>query len=96
MILKIAKCCARPIIEQKAIGSVKELQLKKKIEERCRRMYDKLSTFTHSRGIDKYRLQEGRDNVPRYLERSFNLWFKLFKETSKINEDLLKVFFIET
>jgi len=73
----------------------KEIALKKKIKERRIRMYDKLSAFTHSRGIDKYKLQEGRDNVPRYLEKSFNLWFKLFKETSKINKDLLKAFFIE-
>ena len=73
-----------------------KIAMKKELKEECEEIYNKLSTFTHSRGIDKYKLQEGRDNVPRYLEKSFNLWFKLFKETSKINRDLLKAFLIKT
>lgn len=69
--------------------------MKKELEKECKEIYDKLSIFTHSRGIDEYKLQEGRDNVPRYLEKSFNLWFELFKATWKINKDLLKMFFID-
>ena len=73
----------------------KKIVMKEKLEKECEEIYDKLSIFTHSRGIDKYKLQEGRDNVPRYLEKSFNLWFELFKATWKVNKDLLKMFFIE-
>jgi len=77
-------------------NEMKKITTKKKIKKKCKKIYGKLSVFIHSRSIDKYKLQEGRDNVPRYLEESFNLWFKLFKETSKINRDLLKAFFIKT
>ena len=31
---------------------------------------------THAQGLDIYDLQEGRDNVPRYLPKSFNLWYE--------------------
>lgn len=39
-------------------------------------IYSFLSEHTHGQGIEVYRLQEGRDNVPRYIEKSFDLWYK--------------------
>lgn len=44
-------------------------------------LYSELSSFVHSRGIEIYDLQNGRDNVPRYIEHSFDLWFSLAKRT---------------
>jgi len=37
-------------------------------------LYEVLSKQVHSRGIEVYDLQGGRDNVPRYLEHSFTKW----------------------
>ena len=85
----------KPLIRKVFKEGDKKIVMKEKLEKECEEIYDKLSIFTHSRGIDKYKLQEGRDNVPRYLEKSFNLWFELFKATWKVNKDLLKMFFIE-
>ncbi len=39
-------------------------------------VYSFLSMQTHAQGLDVYDLQEGRDNVPRYLPKSFNLWYE--------------------
>ncbi len=44
-------------------------------------LYSELSCFVHGRGIEIYALQNGRDNVPRYIEHSFDLWFSLAKRT---------------
>lgn len=44
-------------------------------------LYSELSSFVHSRGIEIYALQNGRDNVPRYIEHSFDLWLSLAKRT---------------
>jgi hypothetical protein len=38
-------------------------------------VYSFLSLQTHAQGLDIYDLQEGRDNVPRYLPKSFDLWY---------------------
>lgn len=39
-------------------------------------VYSFLSLHAHGRGLDKFDLQNGRDNVPRYLPKSFDLWVK--------------------
>jgi hypothetical protein len=39
-------------------------------------VYSFLSLHAHGRGLDKFDLQDGRDNVPRYLPKSFDLWIK--------------------
>lgn len=35
-----------------------------------------LSQQVHAQGLDVHDLQEGRDNVPRYLPRSYDLWYQ--------------------
>ncbi len=39
-------------------------------------IYDFLSEQTHGQGLDVYELQAERDNVPRFLPKSFDLWFE--------------------
>ncbi len=39
-------------------------------------IYSFLSQQTHAQGLDVHKLQEGRDNVPRYLPRSYDLWYR--------------------
>jgi hypothetical protein len=38
-------------------------------------IYSFLSQQTHAKGLDVYNLQEGRDNVPRYLPKSYDIWY---------------------
>lgn len=38
-------------------------------------IYSFLSEHAHGRGLDIYNLQEGRDNVPRFLPKSFDIWY---------------------
>lgn len=40
---------------------------------------EELSVFVHNRGIDKYDLQGGRDNLPRYIPGAFNFWGGIFE-----------------
>jgi hypothetical protein len=39
-------------------------------------IYSLLAQQVHGQGLDVYDLQAGRDNVPRYLSKSYDLWFK--------------------
>jgi len=39
-------------------------------------IYSFLSQHTHAQGLDMYDLQRGRDNVPRYLLKSFDVWYE--------------------
>jgi len=55
---------------------------KTNLRQALNNLYPELSYFVHSRGIEIYDLQNGRDNVPRYIEHSFDLWFSLAKRTS--------------
>lgn len=54
---------------------------KRDLRQTLNNLYSELSSFVHSRGIEIYALQNGRDNVPRYIEHSFDLWFSLAKRT---------------
>jgi hypothetical protein len=45
------------------------------IQEKLKPIYSFLSEQTHAKGLDVYNLQQGRDNVPRYLSRSFDIWY---------------------
>lgn len=38
-------------------------------------IYKFLSQQTHAQGLDVIDLQEGRDNVPRYLPKSYDIWY---------------------
>lgn len=46
------------------------------IFEKLNPLYSFLSQQTHAQGLDIYNLQEGRDNVPRYLPKSFDIWYE--------------------
>jgi len=46
--------------------------------------YTYLSQFVHTSAIDKTELWKGRDNVPRFLPRSFDRWFDDLKNVSRI------------
>lgn len=63
------------------------------LQDKCENLYSLLSGFSHTQGIDKYQLQKGRDNVPRYLDKPFDLWFTLLKKSSMMNACLLQFFF---
>jgi hypothetical protein len=43
-------------------------------------IYSFLSEHTHGQGLDIYDLQQGRDNVPRFLPRSFDIWYQKILE----------------
>lgn len=45
------------------------------IRQRLEPVYSQLSHHVHGQGLDVYDLQNGRDNVPRFLARSFDLWW---------------------
>jgi hypothetical protein len=51
------------------------------LQDKLRVFYDELSCFVHGRGIELYELQRGRDNVPRFLEHSFDMWLRFLKQT---------------
>lgn len=53
------------------------IALRKKMET----IHSSLCIFVHNRGMDVYNLQNGRDNVPRFLNNSFIIWFTHLKET---------------
>lgn len=38
--------------------------------------YSFLSEHVHGQGLDRHDLQSGRDNVPRFLPRSFDIWLE--------------------
>lgn len=58
----------------------KMIGLRKKMET----INHSLCMFVHNRGMDVYRLQDGRDNVPRFLKDSFDIWFNHLKETFNV------------
>jgi len=39
-------------------------------------IYSFLSQQIHAQGLDIHKLQNGRDNVPRFLSRSYDIWYK--------------------
>lgn len=59
--------------------------LRNKIEKQ----YGRLSLFVHSRGIDVYNMQKGRDNVPRFLKQPFDIWLKNLNQTFEVTSSVL-------
>lgn len=55
----------------------KKIKLKSKLEE----FYTELSAFVHNRGMLKYDLQKGRDNVPRFVDHAFDLYLDMVLRT---------------
>lgn len=47
-------------------------------------LYSALSTYTHAQSLDAEDLQMDRDNVPRYLAKSFGIWFARVFECADI------------
>lgn len=56
-------------------------------------VYKFLSHQTHAQGLDIYELQQGRDNVPRYLPKSFDLWYASVLEAFDAVSFLYRLFF---
>jgi len=56
-------------------------------------IYSVLCDQAHGSGLDKYKLQDGRDNVTRYLEKSFNLWFESLLKCLNAGCFLYRAFF---
>jgi len=56
-------------------------------------VYSFLSLQTHAQGLDTFNLQDGRDNVPRYIPRSFDLWYGKVLEAFDTLCFLYRVFF---
>lgn len=56
-------------------------------------IYEFLSRQTHAQGLDVCDLQEGRDNVPRYLPKSFDIWNSKVLEAFDSICFLYRVFF---
>jgi len=57
-------------------------------------IYSFLSRHTHAQGLDIYDLQQGRDNVPRYLSRSFDIWYGKVLEAFDGLCFLYRIFFV--
>jgi len=55
----------------------KSINLRRELEV----LYTELSAFVHNRGMSKYKLQNGRDNVPRYVENAFDVYYKMLQKT---------------
>jgi hypothetical protein len=56
-------------------------------------VYSFLSLHSHAQGLDIYDLQEGRDNVPRYLPKSFDMWYDKMLEAFGAVCFLYRIFF---
>ena len=65
------------------------------ISARLEPVYSFLSKQTHAQGLDMYNLQKGRDNVPRFLERSFDIWYQKTLEAFDALCFLYEIFFIK-
>jgi len=56
-------------------------------------IYKFLSQQTHAQGLDIINLQEGRDNVPRYLPKSYDIWYEKILESFNAVCFLYRIFF---
>jgi len=59
-------------------------QHKQKWESEISRLYNYLSQFVHTGAIDMTKLWEGRDNAPRFLPNSFDLWYQALQRVSRV------------
>lgn len=64
------------------------------IFQKLKPVYDSLSEHVHGQGIDVYKFQEGRENFPRYLEKSFDLWYKKLTDVFDVLCFLYRIFFL--
>jgi len=59
-------------------------------------IYTFLSQQTHAQGLDVIDLQEGRDNVPRFIPKSYDIWYEKVLEAFDAICFLYRVFFSNT
>ncbi len=81
------------LAESLASRSDKVIQVDKSAILQKLDVYSFLSLQTHAKGLDIYNLQDGRDNVPRYLPKAFDLWYEKVLETFDALCFLYRVFF---
>jgi hypothetical protein len=80
---------AESLASRKMVLKVEEAVILKKIEP----IYSFLSQHTHGQGLNKHQLQKGRDNVPRFLPRSYDVWYdKVLKAFDSVSF-LYRIFF---
>lgn len=92
--LRNAPAKMKPIAESLAARTDKKLEVSaEEIFNLLNPTYDFLSHQAHGSGLDVYDLQDGRDNVPRYLERSFTLWYEAVIRAFDAACFLYRVFF---
>lgn len=58
-------------------------------------IYKFLSQNAHAQGLDVHDLQDGRDNVPRYLSRSFEIWYAKLLEAYDVMCFLYRIFYVK-
>lgn len=63
------------------------------ILKKLKPIYSFLSQHTHAQGLDIHQLQQGRDNVPRFLPRSYDIWYKKVLEAFDAISFLYRIFF---
>lgn len=61
------------------------------LKQRLKNLYNELSLFVHGVGLNKFNLQEGADNVPRFNAESVDLWFDFAK---RIFRELVICYFL--
>ncbi|TAN02838.1 MAG: hypothetical protein EPN36_15120 [Rhodanobacteraceae bacterium] len=86
----------RKIAESLAVRSGKSFDADAgSIFRRLDPVYAALCNHTHGRGLDVYDLQNGRDNVPRFLERSFDTWWQGLVQVFAVACYLYRLFYVK-
>jgi hypothetical protein len=70
------------------------LQNHPELKDQVSRLYTELNKFVHTSAIGTLNLWAGRDNVPRFLPKTFGLWYNHLRTTYKLTAiSLLLVYF---
>jgi hypothetical protein len=70
---------ARPASILEYLFKKTKLKDHQELKKEASSLYLELNQFVHTGGIDKLDLWQGRDNVPRFLLHSFQLWLSYLK-----------------
>ncbi|HUA69056.1 MAG TPA: hypothetical protein VMA13_10970, partial [Candidatus Saccharimonadales bacterium] len=65
------------------------------VRQKLEPLYGTLCHHVHGQGLDQYDLQDGRDNVPRFLEKSFDLWWQNLNEVFGAICYLYRLFYVK-
>lgn len=64
------------------------------LKDEVSKLYTELNRFVHTSAIDNLNLWKGRDNVPRFLPRTFRLWSDYLRRTYELTSiSLLIIYF---